>query len=90
MFYQLKRPTTAATIGQKEKVTVKKAINSVLALVFVLSLGSLAFAQNTNSSTTETTNTTMSGGMMKHHRKHKRHHRKMMHKKMGGTMNSNT
>ncbi len=76
---------------------MKKVINSVLALVFVLSLGSFAFAQDANMSTTNT-NTTMSGGMMEHHRKHKHHHRghkmhKMhkMHKKMdGGTMNSNT
>ncbi len=67
---------------------MKKAINSVLALVFVLSLGSLAFAQNSNMSTTENSNMS---GTMKHHRKHKRHHRRhSMHKKMGGTMNSNT
>ncbi len=73
---------------------MKKVINSVLALVFVLSLGSLAFAQNSNGSTT-TGNDNMSGGMMKHHRRHHRHHRDHrrhgMHKKMdGGTMNSNT
>lgn len=71
---------------------MKKAINSLLALVFVLSLGSLAFAQNSNSSATMADNGNMSGSMMKHHRKHKKHHRKhKMHKTMeGGNTNSNT
>ncbi|MCA1593888.1 MAG: hypothetical protein LC754_14805 [Acidobacteria bacterium] len=74
---------------------MKRTLGLATALAFVLSLGSIAFAQNTNSSTT---NDNMSGTMAgmhhgKHHRKHHRmHHRKhhrMHHKSGGGATNTN-
>jgi hypothetical protein len=73
----------AATDWAKENLTVRKTISLVLALVFVLSFGSLAFAQNSNSSTPAAS----SGGGMKHHRKHRRHHRRHSMKKTGGNTN---
>ncbi|HEX8179071.1 MAG TPA: hypothetical protein VF525_05950 [Pyrinomonadaceae bacterium] len=76
----------------KENPTVRKTSSLLLALVFVLSLGSFAFAQNSNTGTTTTTTSTT--GRMKHHRKHKKHHRRhRMHKSGGGSTangNSNT
>ena len=65
---------------------MKKTISLILTLVFALSMGSIAFAQNSNSSTTNAA----SSGTMKHHRKHRKHHRRH---RRGGTMkniNSNT
>jgi hypothetical protein len=57
----------------KENRTVRNKIGIVLALVFVLSFGSIVFAQNTNSSTTTTTTNT-STSTMKHGRRHGRRH----------------
>jgi hypothetical protein len=73
----------------KENPTVRKTISLILALVFVLSLGSLTFAQNSNTSTTTNSNSSMGGG---HHRRHhRRSHRR--HGRRGGAMknaNANT
>jgi hypothetical protein len=72
----------------KENRTVRNKLGIVLALVFVLSFGTLAFAQNTNSNTT-TTNTTTSTSThsrrhgRRHTRKHGRKHRRSS--KSGGS-----
>ena len=71
---------------------MRNKIGIVLALVFVLSFGTLAFAQNTNSSTTTTTTTntmTTKHGRRhgrRHARKHGRKHRRHS-SKMGGNGN---
>ena len=67
---------------------MKKIFGFVMTLVFVLSLGTFAFAQNANSSTTDNSGA-MSGNMggmkMKHHRR--RHHRRHKMHKSTGNMN---
>jgi uncharacterized membrane protein YgcG len=74
----------------KENQPVRKTLGLVMTFVFVLSFGTLAFAQNANSSTsTDNTSGTMSGnsgGTMKkkHHRR--RHHRR--HSTSSGSSNT--
>jgi hypothetical protein len=58
----------------KENRTVRNKLGIVLALVFVLSFGTLAFAQNTNSSTTTTNTTTSTTHSRRHGRRHSRRH----------------
>jgi hypothetical protein len=68
---------------------VKKSFGIVAILVFVLSFGSLVFAQNSNSSTTTTT-TTASTGKSKSKRKHRkvrRHRRSSKSKAKTGNAN---
>jgi hypothetical protein len=79
----------------KENRTVRNKIGIVLALVFVLSFGSLVFAQSSNSSTTTaTTNTNTSTstthrGRRSHRRARRRSRRHARHssRKAGGNSN---
>jgi hypothetical protein len=75
----------------KENRTVRNRIGIVLALVFVLSFGSLAFAQSTNSSTTSTTTKTSTstrhGRRHSHKKRARRHGRKHSSKMSGGNGN---
>ncbi len=72
---------------------MKNKISLVLSLVFVLGLGQIAFAQETNtgtmtSNTTTTTKMTHGRSHRKHakHRRHRRGSKMMSGDKMGGNM----
>ena len=69
---------------------MKKSFGIVAVLVFVLSFGSLVFAQNSNSSTTTSTGNMASTGKTKSrkHRKARRHRRST--KKSGGSTKTKT